>query len=142
MGGASILEDFQKHEGDIESALAAGIFRGEGTIRCVLAGRRPRINPQLNASVEMCDRPSVERVAHEWGSKVSRSSGRCSCGDRAWRTGIGGTSRVRNAFGKWLARGWLTGEKADQYFAAIAKCRRAKEVFLKPPRGKRRRDVF
>ena len=50
-------------ERDIESALAAGIFRGEGNVRCVLAGRRPRINPQLNAAVEMCDKESFERVA-------------------------------------------------------------------------------
>lgn len=126
---------------EIESALAAGIFRGEGNVRCVLVGKRPRINPQLNAAVEMCDRVSVEKVAHEWRSRVTGSSGRCACGARAWRTSVGGISRVRDALGEWLARGWLTGEKADEYFAAIAKCRRAREVFLKPARGKRREDL-
>lgn len=105
-------------------------------------GKRPRINPQLNAAVEMCDRESVERVAREWKSKVSRSSGRCSSGGRAWRTSIGGVSRVRDALGKWLAMGWLNGEKADEYFAALAKCRRAREVFLKPARDKRKREVL
>ncbi|HVC26771.1 MAG TPA: hypothetical protein VND40_01280 [Nitrososphaerales archaeon] len=136
------MDDVQRPEREIDSALAAGIFRGEGTVRCALVGRRPRINPQLNASVEMCDRFSIERVAHEWGSTVSRSSGRCSGGDRAWRTSIGGISRVRNAMGKWLAKGWLTGEKADQYFAALAKCRRARNVFLSSAKGKRQRQII
>lgn len=129
-------------EHEIESALAAGIFRGEGNVRCVLTGKRSRINPQLNAAVEMCDKESVEKVAREWRSRMSKSSGRCSCGERTWRTSVGGISRVRDALGNWLARGWLTGEKADEYFAAIAKCRRAREVFLRPARGKRRREVF
>jgi hypothetical protein len=134
-----VVEEIER---EIASALAAGIFRGEGNVRCVLAGKRPRINPQLNAAVEMCDKESVERVAREWQSRVLKSSGRCSSGEKAWRTSIGGISRVRNALGDWLARGWLTGEKADEYFAAVAKCRRAREVFLKPASGKRRREVF
>lgn len=131
-----------ENEREIQSALAAGIFRGEGNVRCVLVGKRPRINPQLNAAVEMCDKESVERIAREWRSRVSKASGRCSSGETTWRTTIGGISRVRDALGKWLARGWLKGEKADQYFAALAKCRRAREVFLKPTRGKRRREVL
>jgi hypothetical protein len=70
------LDELDKEvEQEIEGALAAGIFRGEGNVRCVLAGKRPRINPRVNAAVEMCDRESVERVAREWGSRVSRSSG-------------------------------------------------------------------
>ena len=142
MLGFRLLDDSDRSKDDIDSALAAGIFRGEGTVRCVLVGKRPRINPQLGASVEMCDRASVERVANEWGSRVSRSSGRCYGGDKAWRTGIGGVNRVRNALGKWLARGWLTGEKADQYFAAVAKCRRARTVFLGPHRGGPQRDLL
>jgi len=63
-------------------------------------------------------------------------------GEETWRTSIGRISRVRNALGKWLANGWLTGEKADEYFAALAKCRRAREVFLKPASGKRRREIL
>jgi hypothetical protein len=105
-------------------------------------GRRPRINPQLNAAVEMCDRLSVERVARVWRSRVFRGSGRCLIEERTWRTTIGGVSRVRDALGIWLAKGWLSGEKADQYFAAVAKCRRAREVFLKPPVGRRKREVL
>jgi hypothetical protein len=126
---------------EIAGALAAGIFRGEGNVRC-LVGKRPRINPQFGAGVEMCDKKSVEMVAREWGSNVRRASGKCSCGERTWRTSIGGIDRVRNAFGKWLASGWLTGEKADQYFAAVAKCRRAREIFLKPARGKYHRQMI
>lgn len=137
------LDDLDKEvEREIESALAAGIFRGEGNVRCVLTGKRPRINPQLNAAVEMCDRESVERVAREWRSRVLRSSGKCPSGEKTWRTSIGGISRVRNALGYWLARGWLTGEEADEYFASLAKCRRARVVFLKPAAGKRRREAF
>jgi len=135
----AIIEDVD-HQ--IVSALAAGIFRGEGNIRCVLTGKRPRINPQLNAAIEMCDKESVQKVAFEWGSTVTKSGGRCLSGEGTWRTSIGGVSRVRNVLGKWLANGWLTGEKADEYFAALAKCRRAREVFLKPPSGKRRREIF
>jgi len=90
-------------EREVERALAAGIFRGEGNVRCVLSGKRPRVNPQLNAAVEMCDRESVERGAQVWGSKLTRTSGGCSGGGNAWRTSIGGISRVRNALGYWLA---------------------------------------
>ena len=122
--------------------MAAGIFRGEGTVRCVLAGKRPRINPQLGASVEMCDRESVEIVGREWGSNVTKGSGKCSCAAGTWRTGIGGINRVRDTLGTWLANGWLTGEKADQYFAAVAACRRAREVFLNPTRGKYHRQLI
>lgn len=136
------MDKFSKElERETESAIAAGIFRGEGNVRCVLVGKRPRINPQLNAAVEMCDKESVERVTHEWGSRVSRTSGRCSSGEGAWRASIGGISRVRDALGKWLARGWLSGEKADQYFAALAKCRRARAVFLKPSHGRPKREA-
>ncbi len=134
-----LSQDFER---EIENAVAAGIFRGEGNVRCVLVGKRPRINPQLNAGVEMCDKESVERVAREWGSRVTRGSNRCWVGEKTWRTSVGGIFRVRDALGFWLARGWLTGEKADQYFAAVAKCRRAREVFLKPARGKWRRQVL
>lgn len=134
--------DYDKSGEETAGALAAGIFRGEGNARCVLAGKRPRFNPQLNAGVEMCDENSVEIVAQEWGSRVTRGSGRCACGERTWKTSMGGISRVKNAFGAWLARGRLTGEKADQYFAAIAKCRRAREVFLKPVRGNWKRQVL
>jgi len=139
-GPIRLNEPGWKTEREIEGALAAGIFRGEGNVRCVLVGKRPRINPQLSAAVEMCDKESVEGVAREWGSSGSRSSGKCLVGRRAWRTSIGGISRVRNALGMWLAKGWLNDEKADQYFAAVAKCRRAREVFLKPVRGKYRRE--
>jgi hypothetical protein len=71
MGGPVNLDELDKEvERETEGALAAGIFRGEGNARCVLAGKRPRINPQLNAAVEMRDRESVERVAREWGSRI------------------------------------------------------------------------
>jgi hypothetical protein len=129
-------------EAEIESAIAAGIFRGEGNVRCDLLGKRPRINPQLYAAVEMCDKESVEKVANVWKSRVLRGSGKCSTGEGTWRTCIGGVTRVREALGEWIANGWIRGEKADQYFAAVAKCRRARFVFLPPVRGKYKRETL
>ena len=35
---------------------------------------------------------------------------------------------MRNAILPWIAKGYLRGEKADQYFDAVAKFRRAREV--------------
>lgn len=70
-------------------------------------GKRSRINPQLNPAAEMCDRKSVEIVTREWKSKVSRGLGRCSYAGSAWRTSIGGVSRVRDVIGKWSARDGL-----------------------------------
>ena len=49
---------------------------------------------------------------------------------------------MKNALGKWLARGWLRGEKADEYFDSVAKCRRAREVFLKPARANGKRQLL
>jgi len=36
---------------------------------------------------------------------------------------------VRNAILPWIAKGYLRGEKADQYLDAVAKFRRARTVF-------------
>jgi len=51
--------------------------------------------------------------------------------------GISSQERLRKMVGE---RG-LTGEKADQYFDAVAKCRRARDMFLRPTRGRRREVV-
>lgn len=68
-------------------ALAACIFRGEGTTTCTIIGRRRKTpTPRLVSSARMCDRNFVEAVA-------------------------------------------MSPEKADQYFDAVAKFRRAREVF-------------
>jgi hypothetical protein len=75
------VDDFEDIDCEIESALAAGIFRGEGNVRCVLVGKRLRTNPQLNAAVEMCDEESVQKVAREWGTDLPRSRGRGSSGE-------------------------------------------------------------
>jgi hypothetical protein len=42
---------------------------------------------------------------------------------------VSGVNRVRNAILPWIAKGYLRGEKTDQYFDAVAKFRRAREVF-------------
>ena len=116
-------------------ALAAGIFRGEGTMVCTIIGwRRKTPTPRLMASVKMCDRDSVEVVAKSpgWNSKVrldARRRGHCSTGGFGWGTSVSGVYRVRNAILPWIAKGYLRGEKADQYFDALAKFRRAREVF-------------
>ena len=73
--GLALVQSSDDVERDIESALAAGIFRGEGNVRCVLVGKRPRINPQLNASVEMCDKESVAKVARVWGADYCVAEG-------------------------------------------------------------------
>ena len=80
----------------------------------------------------MCDRDSVEVVARVFGSKIYKANvGTCRGGQDAWQTRILGVSRVKVIIGGWVARGLLRGEKADQYFEALAKCRRAREIFLK-----------
>jgi len=92
----------------------------------------------------MCDRDSVEIVARVFGSKIYKANvGTCSGGQDAWQTRILGVSRVKAIIGAWVARGLLRGEKADQYFEALAKCRRAREIFLKDEaRTGRPREVF
>ena len=129
-----------------EEYMAAGIFRGEGHIGCHLNRRVTRFgrHPELVAGLAMCDRDSMDIVARVFGSKVYRNSGgKCLGGNCAWQTRIFGVSRVKEIIGNWVARGLLRGEKADQYFDALAKCRRAREIFLKEEseRG-RKRQVF
>jgi len=127
-------------------ALAAGIFRGEGTIACTIIGwRRKTPTPRLISSVSMCDRNSVEVVAMSpgWNSKVrleARTRGHCSTGAFEWATEVSGVNRVRNAILPWIAKGYLRGEKADQYFGAVAKFRRAREVFQPEEPGHRGRE--
>ena len=127
-------------------ALAAGIFRGEGTIACTMIGwRRKTPTPRLISSVRMCDRNSVEAVAMSpgWNSKVTleaRTRGHCFTGAFEWGTTVSGVSRVRNAILPWIAKGYLRGEKADQYFDAVAKFRRAREVFQPEEPGHRGRE--
>jgi hypothetical protein len=90
----------------------------------------------------MCDRDSAEIVAREWGTRLSKGEeGTCSVGGNSWRATIGGNRRVRAALLPWIAKGWLRGEKLDQYFEAEAKCRRAKRVFQKPPENKQGRTA-
>jgi hypothetical protein len=86
------------------------------------------------SSVRMCDRNSVEVVAKSpgWKSEVrlgARKRGSCSTGGYEWGTSVSGVYRVRNATLPWIAKGYLSGEKADQHFDALAKFRRAREVF-------------
>ena len=120
---------------ELLDALAAGVFRGEGTTACTMFGwRRKTPTPRLISSVRMCDRNSVEVVAKSpgWNSKVwldVRKRGHCSTGGFGWGTSVSGVHRVRNSILPWIAKGYLKGEKADQYFDAVAKFRRAREVF-------------
>ncbi|MDA4126738.1 MAG: hypothetical protein OK452_06010 [Thaumarchaeota archaeon] len=120
---------------ELLDALAAGIFRGEGTTVCTVIGwRRKTPTPRLMSSVRMCDRNSVEVVAKSpgWNSKVrleARKRGHCSTGGFEWGTSVSGVYRARNAILPWIAKGYLRGEKADQYFDAVAKFRRTREVF-------------
>ncbi len=92
----------------------------------------------------MRDRDSIEIVARVFGSRVYRNGGgKCSGGTDAWQTRIFGVARVKEKIGGWVARGLLRGEKADQYFEALAKCRRAREIFLKEEtKTGRPRQVF
>ena len=101
-------------------------------------------HPELIAGLAMCDRDSIEIVARVFGSKVYHNSGgKCLGGNSAWQTRIFGVSRVTEIVGNWVARGLLKGEKADQYFDALAKCRRAREIFLKDELDVgRKRQVF
>ncbi len=128
---------------ELLDALAAGIFRGEGTIVCTVIGWRRRTpTPRLMSSVRMCDRDSVEAVSKSpgWNSKVrleARRRGHCSTGGSEWATSVSGVHRVRDAILPWIAKGYLRGEKADQYFDAVAKFRRAREVFQPKEPGHR-----
>ena len=92
----------------------------------------------------MCDRDSVESVARVFGSKLYRNGGgKCLGGTDAWQTRIFGVGRVKEVIGGWVARGLLRGDKMDQYLEALAKCRRAREVFLKVEGNVgRRRELF
>jgi hypothetical protein len=140
------LEQTRKETDELLDALAAGIFRGEGTTVCTVIGWRRRTpTPRLMSSVRMCDRNSVEAVAKSpgWNSQVvleARRRGHCSTGGFEWGTSISGVYRVRNAILPWIAKGYLRGEKADQYFEAVAKFRRAKEIFQPEEPGHRGRE--
>lgn len=120
-------------------AIAAGIYRGEGTIVCVVTKRGQSLQPNLHAKVEMCDRDSVELVARSWCSNVKQTGRpRCMGGLHEYRTDVQGVNRVKSAIMPWMARGWLGREKTEQYFDAVAKCRRARRVFQeKEQRGRR-----
>ena len=115
--------------------IASGIFRGEGTTVCTVIGwRRKTPTPRLVSAVKMCDKNSIEIVAKSpgWHSNVRldlRKRGHCSTGGLGWGTTVSGVHRVRDAILPWIAKGYLRGEKADQYFDSVAKFRRAREVF-------------
>jgi hypothetical protein len=86
------------------------------------------------SSVKMCDKDSVEVVARSprWNFRVrldKRRRGHCSTGGFGWGTSVPRVFRVRNAILPWIAKGYLRGEKADQYLDAVAKFRRARTVF-------------
>lgn len=59
-----------------------------------------------------------------------------------WQTSVQGNLRVRDALVPWIGRGWLGEEKREQYFDAVASCRRARRVFIsigrRRPTGKAR----
>lgn len=126
--------------------MAAGIFRGEGHVGCHLNRRETRFgrHPELLAAVAMCDRDSIEIVARVFRSRVYHNrGGKCAGGTDAWQTRIFGVDRVKEVIGGWVARGLLRGEKMEQYFDALAKCRRARRIFLKEEsRYGRPRQVF
>jgi hypothetical protein len=123
-------------------AIAAGIFRGEGTVSCSIINRGRWLIPALRAAVKMCDKDSVEIVAGEWRSSVKRSVRReCSTELGAWQTEIDGVNRVRDAILPWIAKGLLKGEKAEQFFEAEAACRRARRVFLPSKAGNSRQQL-
>ncbi len=112
-----------------EEALASGIFRGEGSVGCTLHretkyGRLPR----LFASVTMCDRDSAHVVGIAFHIWPTHAGGNCAAGDKAWQVKILGRAVIEKV-GGWVASGLLRGEKADQYFEALAKFRRARRVF-------------
>jgi hypothetical protein len=146
MPGDDMVEGTTPGYSEQEESIAVGIFRGEGHVGCHLNRRETRFgrHPELLAGVNMCDRNSVEIVAKVWGSKVYRNGGgKCLGGDFAWQTRIFGVSRVKKEIGGWVAKGLLRGEKADQYFEALAKCRRARVVFLEEPGNfGRPREIF
>ncbi len=123
------MERQEELDDDTNGKIAAGIFRGEGTIFCFLhnygAGRH---RPTIRAAVSMCDRDSVEIVAREWDVNVLRDYGSCPMAIHRWRALIEENQKVREVMLRWIALGWLRGEKADQYFDAIARYRRAKEL--------------
>lgn len=132
--------------GEILDAMAAGIFRGEGTTVCTVIGwRRMTPTPRLMSSVRMCDRNSIEVVAKSpgWNSQVrldTRKRGHCSTGGIGWGTSVSGVHRVSDAIMPWIAKGYLRGEKADQYSDAVAKFRRAREVFQPEEPGHKGRE--
>jgi len=58
------LKQTSDEKGELSDALAAGIFRGEGTTVCTIIGwRRKTPTPRLLSSVRMRDRNSIEIVA-------------------------------------------------------------------------------
>ena len=62
-----------------------------------------------------------------WGNSIMRASTRCGSGGRALMTSIASDNVAKRLVG-WIANGWPRCEKADEYFEAIANCRRAREV--------------
>ncbi len=135
-----------RHFSSEDEFIAVGIYRGEGSTYCLLGRRKTQYgrHPELVAGVTMCDRDSVGIVARVFGTSVYKANtGTCSGGQDAWQTRIYGVSRVREMMVGWIARGLLRGEKADQYFEAEAKCRRATRVFMKEPaKTGRPREIF
>ncbi len=75
---------------------------------------------------------------------MQENMGTCSTGGYEWGTSVSRVYRMRNAILPWIAKGYLRGEKADQYFDALAKFRRAKEVFQpeKPGHPGRKRQAL
>jgi len=140
------IDDKTRSFTEQDEFMAAGIFRGEGHIGCHLNRRETQFgrHTELVAAVAMCDRDSIEIVARVFGSKVYHNGGgKCLGGTDAWQTRIFGVDRVKAVIGGWVSRGLLRGEKADQYFDALAKCRRAREIFLRDGVGTGRpRQVF
>lgn len=118
----------------LDDVMAVGIFRGEGHVGCHLNRRETEFgrHPELVAAVVMCDRNSIEIVAKAFGSKIYHNrGGKCLGGTDAWQTRTFGVNRVKEVIGGWVAKGLLRGEKMEQYFEALTKCRRAREIFLK-----------
>jgi len=78
----------------------------------------------------MCDRDSVEIVAREWGTRLSKGEeGTCSVGGNSWRAVIGGNRRVRAALLPWIAKGWLRGREAGSVFRGRSQVQESETSF-------------
>ena len=76
----------------------------------------------------MCDLDSMRVVAKERESSITQVGEGCALGGSLYKTQIIGRKAIEK-IGGWIAKGWIRGEKGDQYFEALAKGRRGRRVF-------------